>query len=78
MIIGSLKKSKMSLFIGVSPEIAANNLSSLLKQGDNEDNLSKVSQFNLGGIRFLLFVSGSPADRVFALRGLDDPVKFLN
>ena len=76
LIVGSLKNPPTSLLIGTYPQAAVSSLNSLLRKGENEETLRRPLPTTLGGIRFIVTVSGSSNNRTFSLRGMDNPARF--
>lgn len=73
MIVGSLKKPKISMLIGTSPETAVGSLDNLLRKGKDETVVTRGETIGFGGVRFSLTVSGPVENRQFSLTGLMTP-----
>ncbi len=79
MIVGSLKKPRMSLLLGDAPELAVGNLNRIIdfakNQPEAESTEPKVS-FVFCGELFTLSFSGSESNRVITFDGTNSPGRF--
>lgn len=79
MIVGSLKKPRMSLLLGDAPELAIGNLNRIIvftkNRPEAEPEKTKVS-FTFCGELFVLSFSGPESNRVIVFEGMNSPGRF--
>ena len=79
MIVGSLKKPRMSLLLGDGPELAVGNLNRVIAFAKNQQEVvsaeTKVS-FVFCGELFTLSFSGPDSNRVASFSGTNTPARF--
>ena len=79
MIVGSLKKPRMSLLLGDAPELAVGNLNRIIEfvnnQSKAESEGTKVSYVFCGEL-FALSISGPESNRVIVFEGMNSPARF--
>lgn len=79
MIVGSLKKPRMSLLLGDAPALAVGNLNRIFDfiktQPDTESGKTVVSSVFCGEL-FSLSISGPDSNRVVSFNGTNTPARF--
>ncbi len=76
MVVGSVKNPKMSLFLGVHPEVAATQMDRISKMGETNYQPGEKRTFLLCGEAFSFNASGQGEKRKYSFRGINTPVKF--
>lgn len=76
LIVGSTKKPKASLFLGVHPEAAAAQLERISVQGKKENPSGEERVFLLCGEPFSMKTSGADSLMVYSFRAVNGPAKF--
>ncbi len=76
MIVGSLKRPKAALLLGMMPEMAAAQLDHIVAMGTSESYIRQRRSVLFCGETFFFRVSGNGENRCYSFKGLNNAARF--